>query len=225
MGRSENRPVDTAYLLFPVEHGRRTAFEILLPLTCDKSGFLLESMELAMALEDGGGLGPSELVYSEQFEVAYPWRSGSHMPPNWIDACKDHGRAVHPSAAQSYGPHGPDQDVRVHVTGSHVYLTGRGACGLFETREALFSEVMLCHLATAKEEDVPSVFRGLASCDPWSAISVVEDGLVLIPSTDPVRDIRSLLSPVDLGPILETPFRDYNVRERAIRQLGRLQPR
>ena len=215
----DSKKLETAHLLFPVEHGARTPFEILVPLTAHDVALLLEQMGRAAELgrEDDR---LEDLVYRDLFQFAYPRRTGSHRRHECIDACGDSGRAVHPSVAQYYRPAGPAHDIRVHVNGFYVYLTGMGENGPFTTYEAHFHEVMLCDLATAEVQEVPASFRRLAVVAPWIATAVLEDNLVLFPNPSPVRDIRSLLSPADIGPILETPFPDFNVRERAIACLG-----
>ena len=215
----ERSNLDTAYLLFPVEHGTKTPFEILVPVTRDVVALLLEQRRVASELintEDR----LEELVFRDLLEIAYPQTTGSHGPPERVDASSELGRAVHPSLARCYRSAGPPGRVRFHLTDLYIYLTGMGENGPFTTYEARFSEVMLCDLATADDEDVPAAFRRLAANDPWTATEVLEDNLVFCPNPEPVRDVRSLLSPSDIGPILETPFPDYNVRERAIACLG-----
>lgn len=205
-----------AYLLFPCVCSRDTS-ELLMPLTSKEVTDLLEKMAWAGKLSDRRH-GPSEIVFRNSNTVrweapAAPFVRRRPSPPVAV--------AAHPSVATVFLPAAPSgYDIGLHIAESMVFLTGNRDGRPFESIEVYWSDVMRCRLATAQRRMVPTVFRQLAEIDPWSAVEILEDELVLYGSPQVVREITPFLKLDDLLPILEWP--DDEVRERAIMAMGRM---
>ena len=211
----------TTYLLFACESGLNWPFEVLVALTGPEIKELLDRMALADRLYMRRH-GPHQLVYEGSLTVQYERvRPRAGAIPVWAGGSRTFAVPAHASVAAHFLPPVPrDTNVRLHVDGGLVFLTGQHRGTPFQSTDATWSEIMRCRLATAQPRMLPKLFRELATVDPWTAGDVLESGLRLYGSDEVVREIRQFLSPSDLMPMLEFP--EVPVRERAIAALGRL---
>ena len=201
-------------VLFPCVDCDGRSFELLLPLTGREVTDLLERMALADRLWKQRH-GPHELVYQGSLMIQYPRPYMRSVPPLPFAVAAD------PAVATRFFPAVPGgYAVSLHVSPATVHLIGTRHGRPFESTEAIWGEIMRCRLASAQRRMVPKLFRELASVDPWTALEILEADLLLEGSIDPVREIRPLLSPADVVPLLE--WGEPDVRERAIAAMGRL---
>ncbi len=209
--------LDVAYLLFPSKDRGVRASEVLMPLTTSDCALLLARMRLAERLIHQD---PSltRLSYRSPF-VAHTFRVGPFRRPDERLDDLVLGCAAHPALAASFRPGAHDSELLLELDGGILYLDDLADGSYFSSRQAGLSDLMLCQIATLGPRDVPAAFRQLSGIDPWTALDLVEHGLVLHGCSTPVRSIHPLLAPGDLASILEWP--EAELRERAITLIGR----
>lgn len=210
-----------AYLWFPLHSESSGPSGVLYQLKYEDAGRLMARIAQARQfVQRENGL--EELVYRESLAVVHIDKTVVGTEGGSFDSLpSDHGRAVHPSLRIQDSRAELRNPLWVHTDGCFFQFVGAFAGQSFTTHQALHSEVMLCALATCREEEVSVIFRALASLDPWTALGILERELVFLGVRESVRGITPLLRSVDLTPLLR--FSDDSVvRERAIANLGRL---